>query len=824
MKQNKLTNFISKIQSKIRAIFDDESLKINTIVEVVLFVVILASVGAIFLEMIATEGSKFSVILNYANNTFLVIFLIEFILRIFAYSSKQHWRKYILTPFFFIDFFCLLPALRFFRSMRILKSARLMRSLRFFKFLRIARVAKLGRYKSNIWALTESVSTFFSMNHLQLIMFSLIIGFIIVGSGLALKTTSPNLTFGDAIWWALIRIVDSGFIENTPPHNFVISVLSLFVTLMGISIFGIFVGLTSNLFMQYFNRLHYKSRNLKIENHFLLCNWGNTSMMRQLIEELHCHGNKAAILCLEDKVSDLDEFVPGTYHFRVGDCTLKEELMHKGAVEKAETIVVFLDKTFNSDSSNSESRTMLTLMVLKELILSGNMNLKKIIIESNSEDLSRWVKLHFETEEITEKIDVTIIEENKLIAQILMQSGVNTYLSSIYSELFTHNGQEIEIIELKEIFSLYPKQFNEVNEIKFCELYKFLVSLNTDKKDRKKLNKICSNIPLPIGVMQKLYNFKVYLNPPSDQLLQKEDKIIILADISKETNATETNYDKKVKIHKINRSPEKLLICGWNQSIEYLVLEAITYGIKKINIIADSNYRFIKSKHIFTVDDDEKEVNILFREENEDELSDNILEDFVEVIFTQADASDHKILGIVEKRVNPDVMIAVADNTNIQNNRFSDARTIKTLFKFNKSDFPVVAEIIEESNRVHAHTAGADSVILSPITIGNYITQVARNKEIKTVFSQLLSVSGKEIYTINCSYKFYGRKFSELFLHLNEEKRLLLIGLIDHQNRVILNPETDIRIESEFRDLIVITKNETFNKHKTKFEEEMEVG
>jgi voltage-gated potassium channel len=844
---SKIINF----RNSLKSILDDQNNYYNAIVETTLFIIIALSVVFILFEMLLPVRFVNLLKLETINRGFLYFFIVELAIRIFAHSGKGYLLNYLKSFYFWIDFISILPFLRIFRSVRLLK------------LLRVLRVVKLGKYKSNIWAIIESLSTFLSMSTLQISLIGGLITAIILSAAITLKKINPDISFSSACWWSALRIIDPGFVEISN-HNISESILSLVITLLGIIIFGLFIGLSSNLFMQYFAKVQYRKRNLKISDHYLLCNWGNDSMMKQLIEELHFHNGKAAILAQKEDITILDDFSAGTYHYREGDSTDLKDLKSKGAILSAKNIIIFLDRSNKYNEKNAENRTMLSLMVIKEIFereekekikrqkkQKPNIDMqtkdasKNIIIESENKDLTDWIKQYSNFDKKL-NINLTVIDKSKLLAQILMQSGLNTHLSTIYYELFTHNGQELEVVPAKEIFTIL--NFEEKEKVTFIKLWKALRNVMVSEKinkinpngidkesnkfitqinqlryflKNKKMRKIkalmhlkTNNPALLIGIINN--KGKLYLNPKTDEIVKPNSKLVFIADISKELEKKGNNkYKHKYKKKKINREPTSLLITAWNKSVDNIIREAITYGIKNIYILAE-NYQKIEEGNIeFKEDDTNKKENIFIRECDLDKCKHLSKKDGVLVNYFRADPTNSKNLDKILKN-NPDIMITVADKTSDGYMENADAKTIKTLFqlKNREKNISIVAEILNVENRKHAHTAGADSVIISPITVGNYITQVTRRKEIKDIFEQLLTISGKEIYTLENRFK--RQNFEKIFIDLYTNYRMLLIGTIDKDKNIVLNSPNHTVITEEIKELIVICKRATFNKYENK--------
>ncbi|OQY36967.1 MAG: hypothetical protein B6226_05750 [Candidatus Cloacimonetes bacterium 4572_65] len=825
-------------RKNIKDILDNEENPYYKLVEFSLFIIIILSVATILFEMLIDANSTLGSIVLKVNRIFLYFFILEYTIRLWSHSKDiRSLLSFIIRPFSIIDLLCILPVFRVFRSIRL------------FKLLRVLRIVKLGKYKANIGVLFESITTFLSVNNVQILLLTGVIVFITLATSLILKFITPDISMFKAMWWALIRVIDPGFIETGGGTSIAELMLSLVVSIFGVVIFGLFIGLSSNLFMQYFEMMQYKKRTLNIKNHHLLCNWGNDLMMRQLVEELRYHNGKAAILAEKDDLEILDNFSPGAYHFRYGDSTVTHDLQNKGSALTASTIVIFSDKSNEVNRKNADNRTLLTLLVLKQIFDTREKELlskkfrdatlkekqaelrnKTIIVESESTELDKLIgnKIMRKDGSNSERDNKTLsniilIQKKKLIAQLLVQSGLNIHLSAIYSELFTHFGQEIDVLNAKDIFDKH----NIKENITFIKLVDIM--MGSGNKKRKYGVKNSNKQPLLIGYIR---NNNVIFNPnPNDSdakryTLFQDDKLVVLADISKVSNNSDKQHYTPINKIKIapNRNPKNLLITGWNSSVNDLIGEAISYGMNRIYILAENFNKIIGSKNEYCIDETIVQKEIIVEDvvilDNQEVLGNkqhfkarDLVQNEISVTYIKGDPCLSYIVEEVTESVKFDLFISVADSTSTSNRSNSDSRTINTLFHLDKASatsrdrykvpIPIVTELLHKNNQSHASNAGANSIVVSPLSVGNYITQISRKREIKDIFNQLLSISGKEIYTIKFtsiqeSLSNLDRlSFSEIHSVLYNNTRILLIGIVLKKNsEILLNPGNNITFES----------------------------
>ncbi len=168
-----------------------------------------------------------------------VIFIVEFGLRFFGAESrlayaKSHW----------IDLLALLPAIRFFRVLRL---GRLVYVLRAARFLRLG---VFVRFLAEAERVANRITWIASRNGVHVALIAAL-GLIVIGGSIVweLEHTTNRFfySFGDALWWAVSTVATVGYGEG--PATLLGRLVAVVLMVIGISCFGLITATVTTLFI-----------------------------------------------------------------------------------------------------------------------------------------------------------------------------------------------------------------------------------------------------------------------------------------------------------------------------------------------------------------------------------------------------------------------------------------------------------------------------------------------------------------------------------------------------------------------------------------------
>jgi voltage-gated potassium channel len=204
---------------------------------VILLICILASIGIIVLESVASIREDYGTLLRALEWTFTIIFTIEYVARIWTLNKK---KKYIFSFFGIIDLLSILPSyLALFISGT--QSLMVIRSLR---LLRIFRIFKLSRYVGEGQNLARALK---SSQHKITVFLVFILTSVVIAGTIMYLIEGPEHGFTSipvSIYWAIVTMTTVGYGDIAPQTAFGQTIASV-IMIMGYGIIAVPTGIVS---------------------------------------------------------------------------------------------------------------------------------------------------------------------------------------------------------------------------------------------------------------------------------------------------------------------------------------------------------------------------------------------------------------------------------------------------------------------------------------------------------------------------------------------------------------------------------------------------
>lgn len=211
--------------------------RVATAFDVVLIVVILASVLVVMLDSVESIYEEHATLLYGLEWLFTGLFTIEYAARMASVQSK---RRYAFSFFGIIDFLAILPT---YLSV-LLPGTRFLAIIRVLRVLRVFRVLKLVRYLGEARTLGRALAA--SRYRIVVFLISVITLVVILGSFMYL-IEGPEAGFTSipvSVYWAVVTLTTVGFGDITPvtPEG---QMLAALIMLMGYGLIAIPTGIVS---------------------------------------------------------------------------------------------------------------------------------------------------------------------------------------------------------------------------------------------------------------------------------------------------------------------------------------------------------------------------------------------------------------------------------------------------------------------------------------------------------------------------------------------------------------------------------------------------
>ena len=206
--------------------------------DIILLILILASIAVVMLESVSTIGTEYSDALNIAEWVITILFTIEYFARILVIKKPS---EYIFSFYGMVDFFSTIPKYLslFFVGPSALAALRALRLLRVFRILKLARfIGESNQLAKALKASKAKISVFL----LAILMLCIILGTIMymVEGG----TDSGFTSIPRSVYWAIVTLTTVGYGDiapSTPLGQFIAAIIMI----LGYAVIAVPTGIVS---------------------------------------------------------------------------------------------------------------------------------------------------------------------------------------------------------------------------------------------------------------------------------------------------------------------------------------------------------------------------------------------------------------------------------------------------------------------------------------------------------------------------------------------------------------------------------------------------
>lgn len=507
---------------------------------------------------------------------------------------------------------------------------------------------------------------------------------------------SPDNSFLEILWMSFMRAIDGGTLSGDT-GSFLFMLFMLIVTLGGIFIVSIFIGIITSGIQEKVESLR-RGKSVIIEkDHIVILGWSDNifTLIEEFIEaNINQKKSCIAIMAPKDKVEMEEE--------------LKERISKKSTTKivcRQGLPIDILDlKRVNINDSkviiindDVDSNTIKTILAITSA--SNKRSIPYNIVATIKDPQNLHVA------QIAGRGQAEIILEDKLISRIIAQTCRQPGLSAIYTDLLDFDGDEIYFKAEK---NLEGKQFGDI------------LNMYEDS-----------------AIIGLKHNNTVMLKPAMDFVFEKDDEVIAISkddDTIKLSGIGEYNINKNaiVNLNQSLSSIESTLLLGWNEHGKDIISELDNYVVQGSSITVAGDFN-----------GEEEELGKYF-----DEKLKNMSAQIINADITSRDALEK----LVSKKYDHIIILCYKDKMNIQE---ADAITLVTLLQLRdigeKSGikFSIVSEMLDVKNRNLAEIGKVNDFIISDKLISLMTSQISENKLLNRVFEDLFDADGSEIYIKN---------------------------------------------------------------------------
>lgn len=205
--------------------------------DVVLLVMILASVAAVMLESVASIREHYGSELYIAEWVFTILFTIEYVLRLASVKKPLSYAK---SMFGIVDLLAILPT---YLSV-LLPGAQSLLVIRSLRLLRVFRILKLGRYVDESHVLLTALRA--SRQKIIVFLTAVVTLVLLVGAAMYLieGAESGFTSIPQSVYWAIVTMTTVGY-GDIAPQSVVGKILASIVMILGYGIIAVPTGIVT---------------------------------------------------------------------------------------------------------------------------------------------------------------------------------------------------------------------------------------------------------------------------------------------------------------------------------------------------------------------------------------------------------------------------------------------------------------------------------------------------------------------------------------------------------------------------------------------------
>lgn len=505
-------------------------------------------------------------------------------------------------------------------------------------------------------------------------------------------------SFGVVTWKALMHSMDAGTLGGDNTSSWTFLGIMLFVTVGGIFVLSALIGVLNNGFGQMLEGLR-RGRSVVIEKHHtVILGWTPKvhTLLPELVEANKNQRNACVVILAERDKVDMDSEAAETIGrkaklrvvTRTGNpmSTDDLELVSLGSSRA----VIVLAPGVGDDGTpiaahESDTVVLKTLLALAKAAPAHKLHVVAELLDPRSERVARMVAGDH----------AALILATPLISRLLVQTGRQSGLSMVYSELLDFAGNEI-----------YVRPEPKLEGVPFREaLHRYGTSSL-------------------IGVLTA--EGKTLVPPPIDRPFARGDQVIAISE-DDDTVVLDGTLPTIEEAELVARAPvrvpkpDRTLVLGTGPRLATVLRELDTY-------VAAGSETVVVGEHAVPLP--------TLRH--------------MHVRLDTGDVTDRGVLDGLDI-TSFDHVLALSETAG-RTQEMADARTMVTLLHLRDIErladkrVPITSEILNIGNRDLASVAEADDFIVSNTLVSLMVSQVAENPHLVRVFEELFSSEGYEIY------------------------------------------------------------------------------
>jgi len=527
-------------------------------------------------------------------------------------------------------------------------------------------------------------------------MLFLITVIVVVISGILGSVVDNKTTVGKLIWTCMMHAIDTGTLAGDDTSNFLLITIMTIVTICGIFVTSILIGIISSAFEEKLNSLR-KGFSRAIESdHTVIIGFNENiyTVISELVEANSNHKNSCIIVIGDEDKEVMDASIQShikdfkTTHVicRSGRAS-NSTLLEMASIETSRSVIVMEENDFMT------IKTILAVVTyMKATNVFDNDTYITALIQSEK---------NLEAARIAGEGKACIIYFKEMITRVIANTCRQPGMSLVLQDMFDFDGSEF-----------YFEEFPELTGKKFTDVLNMF--------DQSIVVGICKgNQPL--------------LNPPMDTIIEAGDRIIHLAeddgmsvpmasapDVSIEEYLTESTPR--------GREPFQMLILGYNDTLLQLLKEFEEF------LTEDSC------------------ITIACESAPEKEIVEEWKNVGYDVVVIEDNIYDIECLEKYITEETKNILLLTENGSNHEQAEEADEKIlilllqIRAILAKNHWDINITSEMNSVENQKLMRVANVDDFVVGSSITSLITTQIAENRLLLDFFTILLTADGSELY------------------------------------------------------------------------------
>ncbi len=548
--------------------------------------------------------------------------------------------------------------------------------------------------------------------HYQLLFMALVLVVISVVAGAVVLGTEADESYGEAVWWAFLRLSDPGYLGDD--EGLLRRVVSTILTMSGyVLVLGTVVAILTRWLISFMRHLERGLTPVAMHNHFVIVGWTNrtVAISAKLLAQPDHQGRWARMWRKKKGLAVLAEDVSA-------------ELSHELRLEpnlrgRSSDIVLRSGSALNTQALQRVASLNAAAIILptqvfdtQELITSDIQTVKTLLsLDGLTKELEDSLPLVVAEVQDVRKVPVArrayrgpleVVAGDQVISRLIAHSLRQPGLTRVYHELLTSR-------------SVDPLQIRPTPEMR---------GLTIDEVQQSLDDEILLGVVRPTGDQ-----FVSHLAASPDFPIADDDRLVVLVRGNSEADDEDWSMPSKGSVQgRPDREWRKILILGWSEKLLSLLEELKKYGADDGQITVVSTLGVAERKK--RMDD--------YGLDPEDQLIRHIDADFT---------VRHRL-----REVSPGEYdnITLISSDRLESGGEADARTIvgylllREILDDVQASPQVIIELADARNRELLGDRPGE-VIVSSLLLSNLLAQIAAHRELKSVLDDLFSVEGAKI-------------------------------------------------------------------------------